>query len=577
MAEVFRARLKGPEGFEKLVALKLILRNYSNEPEFVRMFVQEASLSARLDHANIVRVYEFDQVDDSYYIAMELVDGQDLRKVLLRCRELDRKLSVPEVLAIALEICKGLAFAHGELFKDSPEIVHRDISTILTLDRPNESLAEDIDGWKRSIYQAVFTDSSSDDPNSLTNLDRLNILTKLLSTLEKTNPSIARWRMYELATMYLGMVQWWMIGFHEPEAPNINEWMETYIRLLRTRPEVKLTDSSSAQEVDMLEKARTKIKTMKKGALTVESDPSGAEVLLDGISFGITPFHGEFIVGKYHLLLADQRAGKVSYWVTISPKETILKSDIAFDRAIDLSLPYPALHLPDSESHLPKSWLPTVSNKLGINTVITLVQTNTTEATQTRVGVVDLSNGQVLRECEITTKGANSSPTAEDTKDLALFVVTGGLRGNVEDVNKKKDTQKSSLVSSSTTIKTPDNNFAGPSPVPKDKQPRPWYKAWYVYAITGGVILAGAITAHVLSKSYASSSASKNTSQSTQTTANALLGVAIGGYVVSGAAFVTGTILYFSFRPPKPPTAETVGLLPFSKGQVLGVEVGINF
>lgn len=128
MAEVFRARLKGLEGFEKLVALKLILRSYSNDPEFVRMFVQEASLSARLDHANIVRVYEFDQVDDTYYIAMELVDGHDLRTVLLRCRELGRALSVPETLVIALEICKGLAFAHGELRPGAPEIVHRDIS-----------------------------------------------------------------------------------------------------------------------------------------------------------------------------------------------------------------------------------------------------------------------------------------------------------------------------------------------------------------------------------------------------------------------------------------------------------------
>jgi serine/threonine protein kinase len=128
MAEVFRARFKGLEGFEKLVALKLILRNYSNDPEFVRMFVQEASLSARLDHANIVRVYEFDQIDDRYYIAMELVDGQDLRKVLLRCRELGRALSVPEALIIALEICKGLAFAHGEIRPGAPEIVHRDIS-----------------------------------------------------------------------------------------------------------------------------------------------------------------------------------------------------------------------------------------------------------------------------------------------------------------------------------------------------------------------------------------------------------------------------------------------------------------
>lgn len=128
MAEVFRARFAGPGGFEKNVAIKLILPNFSNDPEFVQMFMQEASLSARLDHANIVRIYEFNQIEGRYCIVMELVDGRDLRQMLLRCRDINRKLAVPEVLMIGVEICKGLAFAHGELRQGVPEIVHRDVS-----------------------------------------------------------------------------------------------------------------------------------------------------------------------------------------------------------------------------------------------------------------------------------------------------------------------------------------------------------------------------------------------------------------------------------------------------------------
>jgi serine/threonine protein kinase len=128
MAEVFRARFTGPGGFEKNVAVKLILPNFSNDPEFVQMFMQEASLSARLDHANIVRIYEFNQIEGRYCIVMELVDGRDLRQILLRCRDINRKLAVPEVLMIGMEICKGLAFAHGELHQGVPEVVHRDVS-----------------------------------------------------------------------------------------------------------------------------------------------------------------------------------------------------------------------------------------------------------------------------------------------------------------------------------------------------------------------------------------------------------------------------------------------------------------
>jgi hypothetical protein len=478
------------------------------------------------------------------------------------------------------ELEKLHAYLHDALQKYPSLTVVPDtrIKNILTLDRPDESLKEDIYGWKRSIHQAIFTDSSSDDPNSLSNQDRLSILKKLLSDLEKTNPSVARWKMYELAMGYLGMVQWWMIGFHEPGAPSVSEWMETYTKLLRTQPEVKLSESSSSQELDMIEKARAKIKTIKKGALTVETEPSDAEVLLDGVSFGKTPFRGEFVPGRYHLQVAHPQAGKLSVWVNIGSKEDTLKLNIAFERAVDLITPYPALQATNLESYLPTSWLSVLRSKLGINTVITVSQFNNKEGNKTRVSVVDLSNGHVLRECEITTKGANSFPTTEDIQDLALFVVTGGLRGNVEDVNKRKVMPAASPVSSSTTIKIPDRDLTAPSPATKDKeQSRPWYKAWYVYAITGGIILAGSIAAHVVSRSYASSSPGKDTSAEKQTTANALLGVAIGGYVVSAAVFVTGTIFYFSAGPPETPSAGVGNVGYYPRGQAVGLQVGIRY
>jgi serine/threonine-protein kinase len=128
MAEVFRARLTGPAGFEKLLALKWILPHFSNEPEFVQMFIHEATLAARLDHANIVRIQEFDRIDDRYFIAMEWVDGKDLRAVLAQSRAIGRPLGVGEAVLIAGEVARGLAFAHGELTPGAPEIIHRDIS-----------------------------------------------------------------------------------------------------------------------------------------------------------------------------------------------------------------------------------------------------------------------------------------------------------------------------------------------------------------------------------------------------------------------------------------------------------------
>ncbi|RLB53672.1 MAG: hypothetical protein DRI34_13110, partial [Deltaproteobacteria bacterium] len=128
MAEVFRARLHGPQGFSKDIALKLILPQFSDEPDFVKMFIHEATVAAQLDHASIVRIHEFDQIDGTYYIAMELVDGKDLRSISARARSQDRPIKVAEALAIALGVARGLAFAHAELTPGRDPIIHRDIS-----------------------------------------------------------------------------------------------------------------------------------------------------------------------------------------------------------------------------------------------------------------------------------------------------------------------------------------------------------------------------------------------------------------------------------------------------------------
>ena len=128
MAEVFKAEFRGPEGFSKVVALKLMVGAFSERDDNVRMFIDEAKLVAGLEHANIVRVYEFGKIDGRYYISMELVRGVDLATILSAGARTGRLLSVPEAIAVALEAGKGLAYAHGEISRGSPVVIHRDIS-----------------------------------------------------------------------------------------------------------------------------------------------------------------------------------------------------------------------------------------------------------------------------------------------------------------------------------------------------------------------------------------------------------------------------------------------------------------
>jgi len=130
MAEVFRAVGEGPEGFERPFVVKRIHPHLCDAPEFVRMFVDEAKISARLIHPNIIQVFEFAQQEGRYYIVMEPVEGIDmgwLRRQVERRREL---LPTTFVAEVGRQACRGLDFAHTLTDQDGKPlgIVHRDVT-----------------------------------------------------------------------------------------------------------------------------------------------------------------------------------------------------------------------------------------------------------------------------------------------------------------------------------------------------------------------------------------------------------------------------------------------------------------
>ncbi|MGO9764908.1 MAG: serine/threonine-protein kinase [Myxococcaceae bacterium] len=129
MAEIFLAASRGPEGFEKEVVIKRIRSALADDPSFVQMFIAEARVASKLNHPNIVHIFDFDQHGDSYYLAMEYVRGKSLAEVQRRTRE--RQAQLPTVLAaqIALEVARGLAYAHRMTDHGQPlNLVHRDVT-----------------------------------------------------------------------------------------------------------------------------------------------------------------------------------------------------------------------------------------------------------------------------------------------------------------------------------------------------------------------------------------------------------------------------------------------------------------
>lgn len=130
MGEVFVARKTGRGAFDKRVALKLLLPHLSEEPELVRRFLDEARITARMNHPNLVQVFDVGEADGRHYLAMALVEGVSLARLLAACRRIDQPLPVPIVRLVATGLCEGLAYAHDLRDRDGRplEVVHRDIN-----------------------------------------------------------------------------------------------------------------------------------------------------------------------------------------------------------------------------------------------------------------------------------------------------------------------------------------------------------------------------------------------------------------------------------------------------------------
>ena len=130
MAEVYKGRIQGPAGFERVFVVKRILPHLAEEPTFIRMFVEEAKLSARLNHPNIVQIFELGAVEGEYFISMEYIRGRDLADTM---RAIWKTMGPPRpelVAYVGREACRALSYAHS-LTDDHGKplgMIHRDVS-----------------------------------------------------------------------------------------------------------------------------------------------------------------------------------------------------------------------------------------------------------------------------------------------------------------------------------------------------------------------------------------------------------------------------------------------------------------
>ena len=130
MAEVFKAKSYGVEGFEKIIAIKRILPTMGEDRDFIKMFIDEAKIAGQLAHANICQIFELGRIDGSHFIAMEYIWGKDLLQIQNRLRKTKQPMPINMSCFAIAKVLEGLDYAHR---KRDPlgrplEIVHRDCS-----------------------------------------------------------------------------------------------------------------------------------------------------------------------------------------------------------------------------------------------------------------------------------------------------------------------------------------------------------------------------------------------------------------------------------------------------------------
>ncbi|HVV49731.1 MAG TPA: serine/threonine-protein kinase, partial [Polyangia bacterium] len=129
-AEIFLAKQHGAQGFEKIVVLKRIFTTFYADPQFRHMLVDEAHVAMSLNHSNIVQVLDLGEAEGRYFLALELVDGWSLDRILKRAKAAGVPIPPALALYVTAEVCRALAYAHNKRRADGKPlgIVHRDVS-----------------------------------------------------------------------------------------------------------------------------------------------------------------------------------------------------------------------------------------------------------------------------------------------------------------------------------------------------------------------------------------------------------------------------------------------------------------
>ncbi len=159
MGAIYLGKKLGAGGFEKEVVLKQLLPEFTQQPEFIDLFLREARLSATLDHANIIHTIDLVTAGNEYFIVMEYLAGADLRTLAKRAKRRRKRFSAAAGIYIAREVLSALAYAHAKVGGDGRplRLIHRDVSpSNILVSRNGEVKLTDFGIAKAATHTSIF-------------------------------------------------------------------------------------------------------------------------------------------------------------------------------------------------------------------------------------------------------------------------------------------------------------------------------------------------------------------------------------------------------------------------------------
>jgi serine/threonine protein kinase len=159
MGAIYVGKKLGAGGFEMEVVLKQLLPEFTQQEEFIDLFLREAKLSATLDHANIVHTIDLVTAGSEYFIVMEYLPGGDLRTLLKKAKRRGKRFSPAAAIYISREVLSALAYAHVKRdFEGQPlKLIHRDVSpSNILLSYAGEIKLTDFGIAKASTHTSLF-------------------------------------------------------------------------------------------------------------------------------------------------------------------------------------------------------------------------------------------------------------------------------------------------------------------------------------------------------------------------------------------------------------------------------------